>query len=345
LEEIVMVHSLGYREDGTEPSDLSAETIAAALTTHRLGHPVLFFARIGSTNDVVHEYAAGGAPEGMLVVADEQTAGRGRLNRSWWAAPGSSLLMSLLLRPPIPLSQAGRLTMCLGLGAIEGIEEVTGLRPDLKWPNDILLNSRKLGGILAELRTSDDRLDYAVLGLGLNVNLEWDKDRRTNDEPPRQTFPCPNAGTFATSLSSKPSEMATPATSLLVALGRPVERLRLLAGVLARCEVWYERLLAAAAEVASAEPRDALACLWHAPVPAPKVQAGRASGDELLLQAWTARLDTLGRAVLVSTPAGELRGVAVGVNSEGALLVRDTDGHIHAIWSGDVRAVRADPAD
>src|SRR5512137_1553746 len=114
-------------------SDLSAETIAAALTTKRLGRPALYFARTGSTNDVAHERAAAGAASGLLVIADEQTAGRGRLDRRWWAPPGSSLLMSLLLRPRLPLDQVGQLTMCLGLAAVEGIEAVTGLHPALKW--------------------------------------------------------------------------------------------------------------------------------------------------------------------------------------------------------------------
>ena len=105
--------------------DLSAETIAATLTTRRLGRPVAYHARVGSTNDLVHEHAAAGATEGLLVVADEQTAGRGRLDRRWWAPPGGGLLMSLLLRPLFPARLAGQLPMCLGLAAAEGIEAAT----------------------------------------------------------------------------------------------------------------------------------------------------------------------------------------------------------------------------
>ncbi|PKO22330.1 MAG: biotin--[acetyl-CoA-carboxylase] ligase [Chloroflexi bacterium HGW-Chloroflexi-1] len=165
--------------------------------------------------------AAAGAAEGLLAVADEQTAGRGRLARTWWAPPGSNLLMSLLLRPSIPPSQAGQLTMCLGLAAVEGIETVTGLRPALKWPNDLLLNGRKLGGMLSELRLDGERLDYAVLGLGLNVNL---------------AFGGPDV----------PADIAATAISLSAALGRPVDRLSLLVAILARCETWYDRLLSGA---------------------------------------------------------------------------------------------------
>jgi BirA family transcriptional regulator, biotin operon repressor / biotin---[acetyl-CoA-carboxylase] ligase len=201
-------------------SDLSAESITAALVTQRLGRPVLYFPRTGSTNEVAHERAAAGAPDGLLVIADEQTAGRGRLDRRWWAPAGSSLLMSLHLQPPLPPEQAGQLTMCLGLAAVEGIEAVTGLHPALKWPNDLLLDGRKLGGMLTELRLDGERLRYAVLGLGVNVNV-----------------------TFSAS-PSMPSELTDTATSLSTALGRPVDRLPLLVAILTRCETWYEQVLA-----------------------------------------------------------------------------------------------------
>lgn len=106
-------------------STLSPEAIAQVLTTRRLGRPTLYFPTVGSTNDVAHEEARAGAADGLLVIADAQTAGRGRLGRRWWAPPGACLLLSLLLRPDIPLQRAGQLTMCLGLGAVEGIASVT----------------------------------------------------------------------------------------------------------------------------------------------------------------------------------------------------------------------------
>lgn len=284
--------------------DLSAASVVAALTAlrsgssppegrPRLGHPVLFFPRVGSTNDVAHELAAAGAAEGLVVVADEQTAGRGRLDRRWWAPPGSSLLMSLLLRPPIPPMQAGQLTMCLGLGAVEAVEQVTGLRPSLKWPNDLLLDGRKLGGMLTELHLAGERLAYAVLGLGLNVNVSLGGDTRANSSGPE-------AGLCV------PADVAGSAISLFSALGRPVSRAELLAHVLVHSETWYDRLLRGESP--------------HA--------------------AWAARLDTLGRAVTVATPAGALHGLASGVTAEGALLLRTSDGQTHTVWAGDVVSVR-----
>ncbi len=213
-------------------SELRADLIERALTTRRLGRPTLFFPTVGSTNDVAHAEAAAGATDGLLIIADEQTTGRGRLDRRWWAPAGTCLLLSLLLRPAIPLHRAGQLTMCLGLGAAEGIERVTGLPARLKWPNDLLLHGRKLGGMLTELRATDARLDYAVLGLGVNVNVMFDKGRRTKDE-----------STSVTGLQPPP-ELADTAISLRMALGRPVDRLALLVELLARTEAWCERTLA-----------------------------------------------------------------------------------------------------
>jgi BirA family transcriptional regulator, biotin operon repressor / biotin---[acetyl-CoA-carboxylase] ligase len=281
-------------------SKLSAEAIARARRSARLGRPVIFFERVGSTNDVAYRQAAAGAAEGLLVVADEQTAGRGRMGRSWWAPKGASLLFSLLLRPAIPPARAGQLTMCLGLGAVEGIERVTGLRPALKWPNDLLLDGRKLGGMLAALRTAGDQVEYAVLGLGLNVN-------------------------------AVPPDLAATSICLSTVLGRGVDRVELLAEILARCEAWYERVLAAEAKVVP-EPRA------NADPSMPRDLGGswKPEAGEPIHAAWAARLDTLGRDVTISTAEGQLNGRAVGVSPEGALLVEREDGQIQVVWGGDV---------
>lgn len=197
---------------------LAAETIAAILTTRRLGRPALVFERIGSTNDLARDYARAGAADGLLLLAEEQTAGRGRLDRSWWAPPRTALLMTLLLRPALALAQAGQLTMCLGLGAAEGIAEVTGVTAQLKWPNDLLVGGRKLGGMLTELDADGGQLNYAVLGLGLNVNVDFARD-------------------------GAPPDVAALATSLLRETGREVDRVTLLAAILSRTEGWYDRAL------------------------------------------------------------------------------------------------------
>jgi BirA family biotin operon repressor/biotin-[acetyl-CoA-carboxylase] ligase len=135
------------------------------------------YTSISSTNDRARELAQQGTPEIALVVADEQRAGRGRQGRSWYTPPGTALAFSLLTRPAISARHAMRLTMLAGLAVVEGIEGATGLRLDLKWPNDIVFHSegrwRKVGGILAECAFQGDDIAHAVIGIGLNVNVDF----------------------------------------------------------------------------------------------------------------------------------------------------------------------------
>jgi BirA family biotin operon repressor/biotin-[acetyl-CoA-carboxylase] ligase len=158
--------------------------------------------------------AEGGASEGTVVVADVQTAGRGRLQRSWWAPPGSSLLLTVVLRPDLEPRQAQRLTMACSLAACDAIAQVSGLEAQIKWPNDVLIRGRKVCGILTELGLQGTRLQYALVGIGLNVNVD---------------------------LAAAPPLMV-PATSLLMEAGRPVSRLDLLVALLTGIEHRYVAL-------------------------------------------------------------------------------------------------------
>ncbi|MDW8268256.1 MAG: biotin--[acetyl-CoA-carboxylase] ligase, partial [Anaerolineae bacterium] len=126
------------------------------------------FASVPSTQDWARHWAQLGAPELLAVQALEQTAGRGRLSRSWWSPPGVGLYLSLLVRPSIPLSQAPQLTMLTAVAAMDACGEVAGITPRPKWPNDLLWQGRKLAGILTEIEQERGRLRYAVIGLGLN---------------------------------------------------------------------------------------------------------------------------------------------------------------------------------
>lgn len=181
----------------------------------RFGRPAYLYQKIGSTNDEAKGLADNGAPEGLLVAAEEQTAGRGRMARRWYTPPGAALAFSLVLRPALPAAQAPRLTMLAGLAVCDAIEQLTGQRPGLKWPNDILLSGRKLGGILVEGALRGEGLDYAVLGIGLNIS--W--------SPP------PEAVEYA-------------ATHLQAETGEPIDRLKLLRAILARMEARYPALTA-----------------------------------------------------------------------------------------------------
>jgi BirA family biotin operon repressor/biotin-[acetyl-CoA-carboxylase] ligase len=196
----------------------SVASIEKGLTTAFMGRKILYYRSIGSTNDVARELAAQGASEGTLVIADEQTAGKGRLGRRWLAPPDTSLLMSLLFRPRfLALYQAQRLTMICSLAVIEAIEAATGLSAAIKWPNDIVVQGKKAGGILTELGSTGQRLDFAVVGLGLNVNLDFGAVQAME-------------------------ELAATATSLSQELGREVSRLALLWRILENVEGRYQCL-------------------------------------------------------------------------------------------------------
>lgn len=196
-------------------SALSATEIIRKLNTASLGRSLEWYSTIDSTNRRAMEWAADGAPDGALVIAEEQTAGRGRLGRRWHAPPGSALLLSLVLRPDMSPAQAQRATMLCSLGALEAIQAVAGVTAQVKWPNDIVIAGRKAGGILTELVAEGRALRHVVVGMGLNVNLD----------------------------TSLLPDVMVPATSLMTEAHRMVSRTELLCGLLEGIE-WRYRALA-----------------------------------------------------------------------------------------------------
>lgn len=196
---------------------LLPEAVGTGLRTARFGRYVHHFPSTGSTNDVAAALAREGAPEGTVVIAEEQTRGRGRLGRTWLAPAGSCLLLSIVFRPSLPTAESFRLTMLASLAAAIAVERVSGVVPSIKWPNDLLVGHRKLAGILSEGSAVDERLEYAVVGIGLNVNFE------------PAAFP----------------EIADVATSLQAEAGREVSRLAVLQALLTEVEARYDTLHAA----------------------------------------------------------------------------------------------------
>jgi BirA family biotin operon repressor/biotin-[acetyl-CoA-carboxylase] ligase len=205
---------------------LSKERIMAALTTEIFGRELVYLPSTGSTNDVAKDLATQGAPEGTVVLADVQTAGRGRMSRRWVAPPGTCLLCSILFRPDLPPAQAQRLTMLCSLAAADAVKQVAELPVALKWPNDLIVQSpisnlqspawRKLAGVLTETGVTGQRLDFLVVGVGINANVEP---------------------------AALPA-LAPDATSILAETGREVDRAVLLAALLAGVEARYARLRA-----------------------------------------------------------------------------------------------------
>ncbi len=184
-----------------------------------LGANVHYFAQASSTNTLLLQAGAEGAPEGTLFIADEQTAGRGRMGRRWEAPPGTCLLCSLLFRPPAPFDyHLARVPMIVGLAMAEAVRQTAGVDARLKWPNDLIVERDgswfKLAGLLGEVGAVENVPAFLVVGIGVNVNV-----------PPAQL-----------------PALAPNATSLLAESGRPVDRVALLDAFLTRAEAYYDRL-------------------------------------------------------------------------------------------------------
>ncbi len=211
---------------------LSPESIAARLNTRSFGRVLEYLPQTGSTNDVARERARAGAPEGLLVVADEQLSGRGRRGRTWAAPPGSAILASVVLRPQTPLAEAFAPTMIFAL-AVQVAARAWGAPAGLKWPNDVLCRGRKLAGILCEMTLTGGVAEFVVAGFGVNVDLEPD---------------ALGLGAVATSLRQ---EIAAPLPT----------REAVLARILAEAEVRYMRWQAGGYTAIWAEWRDALTTL------------------------------------------------------------------------------------
>jgi BirA family biotin operon repressor/biotin-[acetyl-CoA-carboxylase] ligase len=187
---------------------LSAADITRGLNTSFIGQEVSCYPSLPSTNDMAKGQARQGAKEGTVIIAEEQTAGRGRLGRGW-LSPRGSIALSIVLYPP--LTYLPSLIMVASLAVASAIEQVTGLKAQLKWPNDVLINDKKVCGILVESDVKGNKVDYAVIGIGLNVNIN----------PPQ--FP----------------QIAPLATSLSQELGRDIPRRELIRSLLMEAERLY----------------------------------------------------------------------------------------------------------
>jgi BirA family biotin operon repressor/biotin-[acetyl-CoA-carboxylase] ligase len=137
-----------------------------------IGGPFLYRREVTSTNAEARSLAVSGVPEGAVVIAESQTAGRGRLGRRWSSPAGRGLLFSALLRPTLPMSDVHLLTLVVGCAAAQAIEATAGVPTSIKWPNDLFVGDRKVGGILMEIAGERDAVDWVIAGIGINVNTE-----------------------------------------------------------------------------------------------------------------------------------------------------------------------------
>ncbi|PYZ98395.1 bifunctional biotin--[acetyl-CoA-carboxylase] synthetase/biotin operon repressor [Alteribacter lacisalsi] len=264
----------GYRLAG-EPDTLSVHQLKSRLPEPSFVKDILHYPSIHSTQETAHLLASEQAEEGTIVLADEQTKGKGRLGRQWHSPPETGIWMSLILRPDIEVRSAPQLTLLTAVAVVRGIKESLGLDPEIKWPNDILFNGRKAAGILTEMQAEPDRVHAIIVGLGLNVNQDY-----------------------------FPDELADIATSLRLEKGEKVSRTDVLEAILKEWDWLYRMFL----------------------------KEGFSSVKPL----WEAHALTMGKEITARTPRETLKGVAVGIDDAGVLLLRTKDGKLHHIYSADI---------
>ena len=270
------VRKLGYRLLSS-PDLISAEEIVSGIETRVIGTQVLAYETVVSTQLLAHEVAGKGAPEGTIVIAEQQTGGKGRLGRVWHSPKGSGIWMSLIIRPEIPLPKAPQMTLLTAVAMAKTIQQHVGLNVQIKWPNDVFVSGKKVCGILTELNAESDRINYLVIGIGINVN---------------------------TTIEDFPPELATVGTSLRIEAGHEIRRSLFVQAFCREFEKLYDDYLA--------------------------------HGFSRIKTEWEANSLSLGRQVTVRTLQQTIEGKAIGLDSEGVLLVEDSLGHLHNVYSADI---------
>ncbi len=195
------------------PDRLTAQELSWNLRTERIGKRIYAYNTTDSTMDVAHRLAGAGEPEGTVVAAEHQRRGRGRLGRSWVSPKGKGITLSVILRPTLQLAEAPLITLMAAVAAARAIQAATTLKPEIKWPNDLMVRNKKVAGILTELSAELNRVNTVVVGIGVNVNT------------PRSALP-------------------THATSLAEEAGERIDRVELAKGLLRQLDRCYADFLA-----------------------------------------------------------------------------------------------------
>ncbi|WP_309118625.1 biotin--[acetyl-CoA-carboxylase] ligase [Paenibacillus sp.] len=259
------------------PDKYRLDELMQRLSGTAFGKSVKLYDVVESTQNAVHEALLAGAPEGALVLAEGQSAGRGRFGRVWFSPPGKGIYASFLLKPNVPLAVAPQMTLLISVALCRAIRKETGANATIKWPNDILIDGRKVCGILVETMLEADVVKAMIAGVGITANVRRDE---------------------------LPEELRDRATSLLEATGAPVSREAIVGSFFEQLEWLYD--------------------------------AYRKEGFGPVRTLWEALTSTLHGRVRISTPQGVSEGVAEGITEEGALLVRDDEGRVHTMYSGDL---------
>jgi BirA family biotin operon repressor/biotin-[acetyl-CoA-carboxylase] ligase len=200
----------------SSPDTIASEEVSMQLNTAIIGKRLVNLALTASTNAEAFRLAEGGADEGTVVTADEQNKGKGRLGRTWSSPPGANLYCSVILRPQIKPFEAPQLTFLSAVAVARAVEQAAGLKPEIKWPNDVLIGGKKVAGLLNEMSAETDGINFVILGIGANLNMTADQF---------------------------PGDLRHPATSLYIETGAKVVRARFTALLLSELDRLYAGFL------------------------------------------------------------------------------------------------------
>lgn len=274
--EIQSVSRKGYSLISTADR-LSYEEIKDYLNTKYVGRKVMYFDSISSTNDKAKELATLGEGEGAVIIAEEQTKGKGRLGKNWISPKGKGIWMSIILRPDINPVHASKVTQVAAAAVSTSISKM-GIKNLIKWPNDIVVGNKKVCGILTEMSGELNRINYIVVGIGINVNID---------------------------IEELPNEVKGIATSLKEEYGERISRKKLTAEILNNFEELYKEL----------------------------VKENKISKSIQICRQYSA---ILGKEIRVIMRGEEIRGKAIDLTEEGELLIKDKEGKVQKIISGEV---------
>ncbi len=197
---------------------IRSESLFNQLKSEKFGKSIYSFEDVGSTNEVAHELAINGAPEGTVVISDSQTRGKGRLERKWISPSGKNIYISTIFRPKIEARDAPFLTLVSSIALAETIRN-EGTDAFIKWPNDVLIDDRKVAGVLTEMTARGGRVDFIIVGIGVNINMT-DQD-----------------------MDEEMGKVAEIATSLRIVTGREIDRVNMIVNLIEEIEHWYNRYL------------------------------------------------------------------------------------------------------
>lgn len=287
-EHITLLKNEGYTietlEDNTfrlkeELTLLLPHKLKKELNTNYIGNEIHYFREVDSTNEVAKKLAREGAPEGTIVIAESQSRGKGRRGKKW-ISPLGGAWMSIILRPDTLPINAPQLTFTAGVAAAQTIKDEYSLDVGIKWPNDILIENKKVCGILTEISTEKDAIDYVITGIGIDANID---------------------------INLLPSDLRDTTTSIKSELDHDISRMILVQKFLGNFENMYDEF--------------------------------NKGNFQNILRKWRRFSKTIGSKVEIKKGTEIVKGEAVGVNSEGALILELKDGTLRKIISGECRHI------